>query len=104
MDTEREEFRNKLIELVRESSRMQSEKLEAWILSGKVGERPSLLESIADNILTADIAQVKHGHWCGGFFDKITGEYKECCSNCGVSSVEYDRPHCSFCGAQMDED
>ena len=43
--------REKLIELLREGIRADNEKKEAWILGGKVGEKPSVFENMADHLI-----------------------------------------------------
>lgn len=43
--------REKLIALMRNVIKFHEEAKEKWILAGKQGERPSLIASIADNLL-----------------------------------------------------
>ena len=47
--------REKLIELLREGIRADNEKKEAWILGGKVGEKPSVFENMADHLIANDV-------------------------------------------------
>jgi len=83
---EREAFRDRLIELVRDTSNVHQKKVEEWILGGKVGDRPSISESMADSVLAADVAPVVRckdckkmqkdeifgGMWC----NRMTGTYR----------------------------
>lgn len=43
--------REKLIAWIRDVSKFHEEVKEKWILGGKQGERPSLIESIADHLI-----------------------------------------------------
>ena len=65
--------------------------------------RPLIIDLI-DNMPTADVQEVKHGHWI------LRGDYAEC-SLCGEKSdTQYDgvelipkmTRYCSNCGAKMD--
>ena len=55
-----------------------------------------------DDIPTADVTEVKHGHWINDGY--ACGDTQWTCSVCG----EYEfragkRPYCCNCGAKMDE-
>ena len=54
--------------------------------------------NIPDDMPTADVVPVKHGHW------KDTGSGQEC-SVCGEIQYGYDsgRHYCQNCGAKVDE-
>ena len=51
--------REKLIELLREGIRADNEKKEAWILGGKVGEKPSVFENMADHLIANGVTVKK---------------------------------------------
>ena len=44
-------MREKLIELLREGIRYDTEKKEAWIVGGKVGTKPNVFENMADYLI-----------------------------------------------------
>lgn len=59
---------------------------------------------IIDNISSADVAPVVHGHWIEEFGDVISCR----CSRCDHSYNLYEDdingyPYCAWCGAKMDE-
>ena len=65
------------------------------------------VKALIDRQPTADVAEVKHGHW----IDKPTGRYMHYgswCSVCGnksgIGGIESNRhkPYCPNCGAKMD--
>ncbi|MBQ7756677.1 MAG: hypothetical protein IJ401_05200, partial [Oscillospiraceae bacterium] len=59
-----------------------------------------------NKIPTADVAEVKHGHWIyeeDVIGDTDTGQYR--CSNCRAGDIhlkKIDIPFCWKCGAKMD--
>lgn len=69
----------------------------------KVGIARRYAESIVDNAIpTADVVEVKHGHWdFYGLIDDIYG-HGASCSVCGGYS-EDNGYYCSCCGAKMDD-
>lgn len=56
------------------------------------------IEDMIDAQPTADVQEVKHGHW-----EPYKGEYIwAVCSVCGSDEIG-KRPYCGNCGAKMDE-
>ena len=51
-------MREKLIEILRCGIEHHEELKEKWIIGGKVGERPSIIKSFADILVTNDVVQV----------------------------------------------
>ena len=67
----------------------------------------AVAKRIADKISTADVTEIKHGHW----IDKNTGAYfrtQSWCSVCGkhsgIGGIKSNRhkAYCPNCGARMD--
>lgn len=58
---------------------------------------------IVNALPTADVVEVRHGHWLyDGFVDNI-GEHGAECSICGAES-EDNGNYCTWCGAKMDDE
>ena len=79
-----------------------------WVITGQ------MMISTLDNIIipTADVQEVKHGHWIKS--PECPEEY-DICSVCGLNDKHRIRanqehpafeslpPYCKWCGAKMDE-
>ena len=49
---QKDDIRERLVELLLKSSKHHEELKEKWILAGKPGKRPSILDSMADHLIT----------------------------------------------------
>lgn len=58
-------------------------------------------QKIIDNIPTADVAPVIHGHWMDTF-QAENGYYMGVCSHCYLPNIV--SLYCGKCGAKMDEE
>ena len=99
--------REKLIAWIRDVSKFHEEVKEKWILGGKQGERPSLIESVADHLIANGVVVREKGEWMemvDCVEDGYTGEYYEeiyyNCLNCDYATTE-NTPFCPNCGADM---
>lgn len=79
----------------------------AEIISEKLNIPLGDLIDVFAEIPTADVAEVKHGHWIyeeDVIGDTDTGQYR--CSNCRAGDIhlkKIDVPFCWKCGAKMKE-
>ena len=67
-----------------------------------LGRHTGLADCIASEISaipTADVEEIKHGHW---IVDICTGKL-QCSVCCDDASCGNKSPHCAACGAKMDE-
>lgn len=64
------------------------------------------LQSIIEDMPTADVAEVKHGEWEEvKYIEGCLNSYKHTCSCCGKSYFDNNSnnyPFCPLCGAKMD--
>lgn len=100
-------MREKLIELLREGIRVDTEKKEAWILGGKVGDRPNIFENMADHLIKNGVtfaADNNVGRWIihSSGRRKETTNWAECseCHTCGSPQWKV----CPVCEARMVND
>lgn len=68
------------------------------------------IHEISD-VPTADVQEVRHGHWIKNYLDNFR-KFEYSCSICGWSGVKsydsyvdiHDFEFCPYCGANMDEE
>ena len=64
----------------------------------------AIAEMILADVPSADVVEVRHGHWIDAGAD-LDGEWYYRCSVCGNEAVDgYEYPLCPYCGARMDGD
>ena len=74
--------REKLITWIRDTSKFHEEVKEKWILGGKQGERPSLIESIADYLIANGVVVREKGEWKFSEYERMRWCTKAVCSRC----------------------
>lgn len=63
--------------------------------------KKELLRMICD-VPSADVVEIRHGHWIDVGAD-LDGAWYYRCSVCGSDAVDgYEYPLCPYCGARMD--
>ena len=92
--------REKLIAWIRGVSKFHEEAKEKWILGGKQGERPSLIESIADHLIANGVVVREKGEWI------LHMDGSSTCKKCRMNtkySWDFDNSFnfCPHCGADM---
>ena len=59
-------------------------------------------KKLSEMIPSADVVEVRHGHWIDVGAD-LDGAWYYRCSVCGSDAVDgYEYPLCPYCGARMD--
>ena len=69
-------MKNRLRALIGEGIERHEERKEAWILAGKPGERPTVMDSIADHLLANGVTFVTDNH-VGGKWIPVTERLPE---------------------------
>lgn len=91
-------MREKPIELLREGIRVDTEKKEAWIIGGKIGEKPSVFENMADHLIANGVTIPFRCKDCGAY------NTKGCCKGFGWCEASdrgmMDNDFCSLGGGE----
>ena len=92
----------KLRALIGEGIKSHEERKEAWILAGKPGERPTIMDSIADHLIANGVVVREKGEWEGTNCSRCGGSYMDYADADSYPAIGEPKPDfCPNCGADM---